>query len=158
MNLKKLIDTLELQPHPEGGYYKETYRSRQVVATTDGRERAASTVIYYLLGENDKSCFHRIRSDESWFFHQGSAIEIFLIQKNNMKIITLGNNISEGEVPHALVPADTWFAARIRNNKNYALVSCVVAPGFEFSEFELAHRDKLTGEFPHLQNIIKELT
>ena len=158
MDSKKIIELLHLLPHPEGGYYKETYRSDTHTQNAAGKPRNLTTAIYYLLENNDKSCFHRIQSDEMWFFHQGSAIEIVTIQNEQLITYILGDDISNGEALQVLVPANTWFAARIKSKTGFSLVSCTVAPGFDFEDFELASRTKLTLEFPHLKQIIEQFT
>lgn len=158
MNANDIIQQLNLQPHPEGGYYAETYRSPLEVTNSEGNSRAASTAIYFLLKDKDKSHFHRIKSDELWFFHQGVPLEIISIQNGQLHSIILGNDIAAGQQAQAMIPADTWFGSRLKDGEGYALVSCTVAPGFDFSDFELAGREELIQEFPHLQEMITELT
>ena len=158
MDTKHLIATLELQPHPEGGYYKETYRCNQSLTTEYGTQRNISTAIYFLLENENKSHFHRIKSDELWFFHQGESLEILLIEKQELKIILLGNNIALGETPQAMVPANTWFASRVKNSIGHSLVSCTVAPGFDFRDFEMAKKKTLLTEFPLLKKEIEVMT
>ncbi len=156
MNSKDIIDKLHLKPHPEGGYYSETYRSIETTLNNDGNKRSVCTAIYYLLEKDDKSHFHRIKSDELWFFHQGEPLEIVMLQNGEPKTILLGNDIQNGEIPQAKIPANTWFAAKIKSGKCYSLVSCTVAPGFDFSDFELAKREDLLKQYPQVKNIIVE--
>ena len=144
-------------PHPEGGYYKETYRASEII-TVDRGKRNISTAIFFLLENNDKSHFHRIQSDELWFFHQGEPLEILSIQNGQLISTILGNNIEAGELPQAVIPANTWFASHVKNESGYVLVSCTVAPGFDFADFELAERAALIREYPHLSQIIEEFT
>lgn len=158
MTSKDLIRKLQLQPHPEGGFYKETYRSDQSVVIPSGKNRNINTAIFYLLEDQDKSAFHRIRSDELWFFHQGQPLKIVSIQEDQLISIILGNNVENGEIPQALIPANTWFAAKIKTAHGYSLVSCTVAPGFDFADFELAERENLLRQYPHLKEIIEEYT
>lgn len=158
MNTTKIIQQLQLKPHPEGGYFKETYRSVNAVTTHNNTIRCESTAIYYLLENEDKSYFHKIESDELWFFHQGNPLEIISIQNNNIVTTILGNDIENGEQPQAIIPARTWFCAHIKGSMGYALVSCTVAPGFDFVDFQLASREKLLLEFPHLQEVILKFT
>jgi predicted cupin superfamily sugar epimerase len=158
MMSEKIIKNLKLLPHPEGGYYKEMYRAEQKINLDNGKSRNVSTAIFYLLENEDKSRFHRIASDELWFFHQGNPLEILSIQNGNLIKTVLGNNFEDGEVLQAVIPAHTWFASRVKNSKGYALVSCTVAPGFDFADFELADRDKLINEFPDLITYINALT
>lgn len=158
MTSKQLINDLRLLPHPEGGYYRETFRSDETLTNKSGDIRNICTAIYYLLEAKDKSHFHRIKSDELWFFHTGYPLEIFYISDRKIKSITLGNNIQAGEVPSFRIPVDTWFACRLKDEKGFALVSCIVAPGFDFRDFELAGREMLTKEFPDFKFIIEEFT
>jgi uncharacterized protein len=158
MDVKELVRKLQLQPHPEGGFYKETYRSDESLTNTHGKIRNVSTAIYFLLADEDKSHFHRIKSDELWFFHQGQALEICFISNQQVTMIILGNEIENGEVPQAVIPANTWFASSVKNGIGYSLVSCTVAPGFSFEDFELADRQDLIGQFPHLEKIIVKYT
>src|SRR5688572_26669780 len=158
MTPKELISELQLLPHPEGGYYKETYRSGQTIKVEPGKERNVSTAIYYLLVDQDFSSFHRIQSDELWFFHQGEPLEIVSILEGKLVSVILGNAVEKGEVFQTAIPANTWFAARIKDGNGYSLVSCTVAPGFDFADFELADRKALTIQFPHLKEVIEAFT
>jgi len=155
VNTKEIIQQLQLVPHPEGGYFKETYRSAETLITPEGKSRNISTAIYYLLENEDKSHFHRIQSDEIWHFHQKDPLEIFIIEQGKLIVKTLGNNLAQGEVPQVVVPAGRWFAARVKNASGYSLVSCTVAPGFDFTDFELAKKENLLSQFPHLNDIIE---
>ncbi|NVO02553.1 MAG: cupin domain-containing protein [Bacteroidetes bacterium] len=156
MNSQEIIEKLQLKSHPEGGYYKETYRSEQRIELLPGKSRNLSTTIYYLLENDNKSHFHRIKSDEFWFFHQGEAMEIVFLQDQKMNVINLGNDLNKGEVPQAWIPANTWFAASVKESKGYSLVSCTVAPGFDFNDFELAKKEHLIQGFPQFETIIEK--
>lgn len=158
MTASDLIRILKLEPHPEGGFFKEKYRSKEQMTLDGEKSRNISTAIYFLLENDKKSLFHRIQSDELWFFHQGQALEIVFIIEGKLKTILLGNDLDKGESPQAMIPAHTWFAAKIQNSSGYALVSCTVAPGFDFADFELATRENLIIEYPELKNIIEEFT
>ena len=158
MNGKEIVEKLGLQEHPEGGFYKETYRSNQTIETDKNVYRNISTAIYFLLENENKSLFHRIKSDELWFFHQGEALEIVYIKEGVLNTIILGNNLENGEVVQATIPANTWFASRVKNLKGYSFVSCTVAPGFDFADFELAKREDLINEFPNLKETIEKFT
>ena len=158
MTGNEIVEKLELTAHPEGGFYKETYRSNQLIKTDQQKTRNISTAIYFLLKDYDKSLFHRIQSDELWFFHQGEALEIIFIENSELRTIILGNNIGNGEIPQAKIPANVWFGSRVKNSIGYSLVSCTVAPGFDFLDFELADRETLTLEFPHLKETILAFT
>ncbi len=152
------IENLQLLPHPEGGYYKETYRSEKEISV-EGFEgnRNTSTAIYFLLKDAEKSHLHRIKSDEIWFFHEGTSIEIIVFYNNEYSIYTLGRELDKGEVYQLTVPAGAWFGARIKDAKGFVLVSCTVAPGFDFADFELAEYKKISREFPAYDSILKEM-
>ena len=158
MNAEDIINKLEMLPHPEGGYYKETYRSEEQTINKEGNKRNTSTAIYFLLENNNISRFHRIKSDELWFFHQGNAIEIVSIKNNKLVSITLGNDIDKGEVPQAVIPSNTWFGSSVKDGSGFGLVSCTVAPGFDFADFEMAKQDELLQEHPMLESVIKKYT
>src|SRR5580658_10179701 len=141
-----LIERFGLQPHPEGGYFRETFRGADRVVreltreTSPGETRSASTAIYYLLCDGAHSAWHRIRSDEVWHFYAGAPLDVHVLDQDG-KLTThrLGNPLRDpGTVFQAVVPAGLWFAAECEDPAAFALVGCTVAPGFEFSEFELA--------------------
>ena len=150
------IDRLEMQPHPEGGYYKETYRSAGNI-TESGR--SYSTAIYYLLLEEAFSAFHRIRSDELWHFYAGETLEVAVLYPDgSLKIHRLGAHWEMGDRFQLVVPANHWFASRMADPTTYALVGCTVSPGFDFRDFEMAEREDLLKEFPQHQRVIQQLT
>jgi predicted cupin superfamily sugar epimerase len=156
MNAKHWIEKLDLLPHPEGGHYKETYRCADTITTPSG-QRNISTAIYFLLEEKQKSHFHRIQSDELWFFHSGEALEILVLDETGLHAILLGNNPDKGEALQAVIPAGKWFGSRVKNQTGYALVSCTVAPGFDFNDFELAKANELSRNFPEHEIVIREM-
>lgn len=156
MTAEEIIHKLELLPHPEGGFYKETYRATEQIQTRQGNARNVCTAIYFLLQKKDKSHLHRIQSDELWFFHAGQALEIFYIVDGSLKSAILGNDITHGESLFFKIPANTWFGCRVRGEKGYGLVSCTVAPGFDFKDFELAKQETLLQEYPDLRAFIEE--
>lgn len=158
MTAQEIIQHLHLTPHPEGGYYRETYRAADSLTTAAGHTRSVSTAIYYLLANEDKSHFHRIKSDELWFFHQGQALEIILLTPGQPTRLTLGPNFAKGELPQVVIPAGVWFAAQVKHRPGYALVSCTVAPGFDFADFELAERAALLREFPQAAELVEQFT
>lgn len=158
MNAHVLIEKLQLIPHPEGGWYRETYRSAETMTNKNGLNRNVCSAIYFLLEGNNKSHFHRIQSDEIWFFHSGEPLEILMITSGQVQSITLGNNIINGEIPQFSVQAQTWFAAKIITGTGYSLVSRTVAPGFDFSDFELAKRANLLDQFSVLNEVVKAFT
>lgn len=156
------IKKLQLQKHPEGGWFREIYRSREV-ASEDclpadfSGDRNFSTSIYYLLEGDDFSAFHRIQSDEIWHFYLGtSAIEIWTIKNGKCLKQRVGENLESREQLQLVVPKNTWFAARLVNTSGFALAGCTVSPGFHFEDFELADK-RLLEEFPDLAKEISVL-
>jgi predicted cupin superfamily sugar epimerase len=162
-NAQHWIAGLQLQPHPEGGYYRQTYRSPEVVAKAHLPERFAgdrvfSTAIYYLLTGRDKSAFHRIKSDEGWHFYDGSPLTIHVLDgQGNYSTIQLGRSLPAGEVPQAVVNAGDLFGATVNNPDSYTLVGCTVAPGFDFADFEMPSREELLKRYPQHRALIEQL-
>ncbi|NMW21543.1 MAG: cupin domain-containing protein [Chlorobiaceae bacterium] len=159
------IEHLQLVRHPEGGYYRETYRSSGSYAFTNSilfhGSRSYATAIYYLLNGREHSKLHRIHSDELWFFHAGNPLNIYIFpKKGEPSSFTLGLSAEKGEILQETVPAESWFGASLENPEpeSYSLVSCVVAPGFEFRDFTFADRMTLLKKFPKQSNIIERLT
>lgn len=157
-----LIEMLHLQPHPEGGCFRETYRSSGTIARHgpyDG-PRSYSTAILFLLKAGQCSKLHRIRSDELWHFHLGDALEILSIDAaGTLTRTVLGADLGRGEQLQAMVPAGSWFGARpVSTREGFSLVGCTVAPGFAFQDFELAKRETLTGLYPQHREAIEALT
>lgn len=158
MNLPKraqeLIEKFDLKSHPEGGFYSETYRSSESIP---GKERNLLTSIYFLITGNSVSRFHRIQSDECWYFHEGSPLLIHSISPEGAYTVTeLG--LQENEVPFHVVPARHIFGSHLKSEEGYAFVSCAVAPGFDFRDFELFSSETLLREYPDYQTIIRKLT
>jgi hypothetical protein len=157
-------EALGLLAHPEGGFYRQAYRSGEKVDTVGLPSRFAgsrvfSTAIYFLLESGDFSAFHRIKQDEVWFFHAGAGILIHQIDKQGgYAKIHLGVNLNNGETPQAVVPAGYLFAASVPCPDRYALVGCSVAPGFEFDDFEMPSRRQLVSQYPEHREIIEQLT
>ena len=157
------IQHLGLKPHPEGGFFRETFRSAESVLKKDLPARFTgprnfSTAIYFLLRSEDRSLFHRIKSDELWHWHAGSTLSIYVLDSIGLALYPLGDRPENGESFQLAVPANTWFGARMEQEESYALVSCTVAPGFDFEDFELADRETLIKEFPAHGEIIGMLT
>lgn len=151
-----------MQPHPEGGWYKETYRSAETVRGEGLPNRFAgarsfSTAIFFLLEGQQISAFHRIKSDEVWHFYYGECLQIYIIDETaQLHIIKLGSNFENGEVFQAVVRAGCWFASAPASPNSFALVGCTVAPGFDFADFEMAEQEALLREFPqHAETILK---
>ena len=147
------IERLGLQPHPEGGRFKETYRSPELF-TTDRGPRSACTSIYFLLGAGERSVLHRIRSDELWHFYAGHAIDIHAIAPDG----SYSRTRLSGSSPQAMIPAGSWFGAELAVSGGYALCGCTVSPGFDFDDFELAEREALLRDFPGHREIVLRLT
>ena len=162
--VQEIIDFYNLLPHPEGGYYKEAYRSAGTIEAsalpeTFTGKRNFSTAIYFLLEQGNFSAFHRIKSDECWHFYAGDTLNIYVLQLNGtLEIIKLGSNIKNGETFQAVVPAGCWFASAPAQGSAYSFVGCTVAPGFDFSDFELAKADELTTQYLKHEALIKSLT
>jgi len=150
-----LIDHLGLEAHPEGGYFRETYRSPLQL---EGQERQLMTSIYFLLTDTSVSRFHRITADECWYFHSGTPIVVHTLNEKGHHAFLLGNNIANGELPFYLVKGGTIFGSSVFGDSGYALVSCAVAPGFDFRDFELFDTQTLLDLFPENEVIIRKLT
>jgi predicted cupin superfamily sugar epimerase len=154
------ITRLALAPHPEGGWYRETYRSREHVPTAAlptrfGGARVFSTAIYYLLRAGERSALHRIKSDEVWHHYAGDAVTLWLLETPGAaREIRLGG---DGE-PQAVISAGAWYGARVVDGGAYALMGGTVAPGFDFADFELADRAALLAGWPAQRAIIEALT
>lgn len=162
--IEKIVDKLGLFPHPEGGFYKETYRSLGKInpnslPETILSERNYCTAIYFLLSPESFSAFHRIKQDEIWHFYDGDVLEVHMISpEGRYSMVEVGRNFDNGEQPQFMVPAGYWFASRVKKGGDYSFVGCTVAPGFDFDDFELAECDLLTENYPQHRSIINELT
>ena len=162
-SLAHLIKYFDLQPHPEGGWYRQTYKSSESVAASALPERfegqrSFSTVIYFLLEKGNFSAFHRIKSDECWHFYSGDPLLIYIIRPGGiLDTIPLGNNIDKGHHFQYIVPANCWFASRPAPESGYCFVGCTVSPGFEFEDFELAKANELIALYPNHSDLIREL-
>lgn len=159
------VDKFHMQPHPEGGYFAETYRAAEQVPHAAlperfGGSRSFSTAIYFMLEANQFSALHRIQADELWHFYAGDPLEVFVIDPATgaLEIIRLGPDPDAGEVFQAVVPAGTWFGSRPVAGAAYSLVGCTVSPGFDFADFELAERAALLADFPQHEERITQLT
>ena len=157
------IHHLQLKPHPEGGFYKETYRSGEVISAAGlpsrfSGERSFSTAIYFLLRSQDKSLFHRIQSDELWHYHAGSPLSIYVLNREGFTVHKLGPDLKNGQSLQIVIPAGSWFGAVVNEADSYTLSGCTVSPGFDFQDFELAERQVLLRSFPEQTEIINFLT
>lgn len=155
--IEELVNSLKMSPHPEGGFYSETYRAASEIATEKG-QRQLATSIFFLLRSEDVSHFHRIKSDELWFWHEGSPLSVHLLAENEHKILKLGPVDGNGTLPQHLVTANTIFGSCVDETDSYALVSCLVAPGFDFQDFELFKSEDLLPVYPKAEEIIRKLT
>lgn len=153
-----LIRELGLAPHPEGGFFRETYRAASLpFALPDRGARSASTAIYFLLAGADFSAFHRVRSDEVWHHYAGAPLELHTLEASGPKVVVLGSNVERGERPQHVVPAGVLQAARV-HGAGYSLMGCTVAPGFDFADFEMPSRSALLELYPAATGIIRALT
>ena len=138
---EKLIKDLGLSPHPEGGFYKETYRSEH------------STAIYYLLSRGQKSRLHRIKSDELWHFYAGdSLVVVEILESGEVK----ETKLSQEKFQH-MVPGGTWFGAYLPEGAEFALVGCTVAPAFRYEDFEFADKEQMMASYPKAKGVIERL-
>lgn len=150
-----LVKELDLIPHPEGGFYRETYRSEE---TIKGGKRSLMTSIYFLLTSENVSHFHRIKSDELWYYHGGSPLVVHILDAAGHHQHIVGNDPEKGYLPQFLVPKNTIFGSTVLEKNSYSLVSCVVAPGFDFADFELFKKEELLAAYPIHSDIIEKLT
>jgi uncharacterized protein len=161
---RTIIENLDLQPHPEGGYYRETYRSDLMFDAGKSHERftgtrCCSTCIYFLIEETNFSAFHRIKADEIWHFYSGLPLTVHVIHPDGShEPIELGTDTEKGQVFQATVQAGRWFASGLSSGSGYALVGCTTAPGFEFEDFEMAGRDTLKAQYPQHAGLIDRFT
>lgn len=165
MTAQDVIRMLDLKPLPEeGGYYRETYRSRDAGVPTKASmagsnlpKRHASTAIYYLVTPESFSALHRVKSDEIFHFYAGDAVEMIQINESGeLQNITIGSDISNGELPQVLVEKGIWQGTRLKAGGRWALMGTTVAPGFEFEDFETGERTKMLKLFPqHREDIIR---
>jgi uncharacterized protein len=158
-----LVSSLGLVRHPEGGYYRETYRSMlRVTSNTESddfpNQRSFSTAIYYLLCDDDFSALHRIKSDEIWHFYRGSTVIVYTIDQHGVLTQNrLGHAIENKEYYQLVVKAGCWFGAMLGEPNGYGLVGCTVSPGFDFRDFELANKDEMIKAYPNHRTVIERL-
>jgi predicted cupin superfamily sugar epimerase len=166
MNIDFLVSELNLVPHPEGGFYKEVYRSKGILPQVslgnhfDG-DRNFCTSIYFLLTGTNFSSFHRLKQDEIWHFYGGSPLLVHVISPDGVYCENkVGMNFKHGEVPQLVEPAGSWFGSEVssQNPADFSFVGCTVAPGFDFNDFEMPPRQELINLFPQHSTIINRLT
>ena len=159
---KYYIQKLQLNKHPEGGHYREVYRSGEIISIdtpVKNLKRNISTSIYFLLDGSQISKFHRLKSDELWHYYDGSSVKVYSIDENGKLTITiLGKKTEDGEVYQAVIKKNNWFSAEVINKRSFALIGCTVSPGFDFSDFELATREFLLSSFPQHKNLVLKFT
>jgi uncharacterized protein len=161
---KYWIQKLQLEPHPEGGFYRQTYKAalvlpRLALPPEFSGPRASCTAIYFLLDGEGFSAFHRLRSDELWHFYVGAPLALHVIgESGHCSKLLLGSDPEAGQVLQVTVKAGCWFASHVADWKSFALVGCTVAPGFDFEDFELAKRAELTAKYPQHRPLIEKLT
>lgn len=162
--LAQIIEKFDLKPHPEGGYFKETYRSKGTIAEKDlGKaykgSRNYSTAIYFLLTSERFSAFHKIKQDEIWHFYDGSPLKIHMISEAGMYTnVIVGKDIARGEIPQYVVKGKSWFAVEVINADSFSFAGCTVSPGFDFQDFEMPSRPFLIDKFPELEDVIVRFT
>jgi predicted cupin superfamily sugar epimerase len=160
------IAQLNLRPHPEGGWFRESYRADETIARTAlparfTGPRAFATAVYFLITRDVFSAFHRIRSDEIWHFYAGDAVTLTVLDVDGSGRLTtarLGTDPACGETPQVVIPVGAWFAAEVDMAGRFALVGCTVAPGFDFADFELGERANLIRRYPQHREAIERLT
>lgn len=152
---EELIRALHLAPHPERGWFAETYRSPLVAGG-----RNASTAIYFLLSAAQPGTYlHRLKSDELFHLYEGGPLDVLLLAPDGSHTApVLGLDLARGERPQIVIPAGTWFAAELREGRSHCLFGCTVAPGFDFADFELAEGPELAARWPAAAERIRRLT
>ncbi|WP_078543300.1 cupin domain-containing protein [Litchfieldia alkalitelluris] len=161
-NAQYYIEKLGLTPHPEGGFFKSTYESTHLITNLagvkEGKERKLYTSIYFLLRSEDISHLHRLKSDELWYYHGGSSLTVHVIDENGeYQELKLGLNLDKGEIPQVLVPKNTIFGSSVMEKDTFSLVGCMVAPGFDFEDFELFSQKELMVEYPEHEKVIRKM-
>jgi predicted cupin superfamily sugar epimerase len=156
-----IIERLGLEPHPERGYYRQTYRSSLAVhSAAHEAERAASTAIYFLVTASEPVTYlHRLRSDEVFHLYDGGPLQIVqLFPDGTWEIARLGMNLDAGERPQIVIPAGTWFGTALAAGISHCLAGCTVAPGFEFADFELTQGRELEARYPGAADWIRQMS
>jgi predicted cupin superfamily sugar epimerase len=155
--IQQLVEILNLKPHPEGGFYSETYRAKSAIETPNG-SRSLVTSIYFLLTSENVSKFHSIAGEEIWFYHEGSPLTVHLLSDGGYEKLLVGPVDSKGHQPQQLVPEGVIFGSSVEEENSYALVSCMVAPGFDFRDFKMYSSEELLEKWPEHGDIIDKLT
>jgi len=164
VNAEYWIKQLNLQKHPEGGYYRETYRSNDIIKSNGLSSRATesrncSTAIYYLLSGEEFSAFHRLKSDEIFHFYSGTPLQVHILTKSGeYKSILLGDTTGKNPTFQLVINQGDWFASEVSQPNSYSLIGCTVSPGFDFTDFELATAKELINQYPDYQRLITRLS
>jgi predicted cupin superfamily sugar epimerase len=156
---QEIITRLGLAPHPERGYYLETYRAALPVSTAAG-PRAASTAIYFLLAADQRAThLHRLKSDELFHLYEGGPLDVLLLSPDGAdRVARLGRELDAGERPQLVIPAGTWFGTELPAGVEFCLWGCTVAPGFSFEDFELAAGPELAQRYPGHREMIERMS
>lgn len=155
LNADQIIKELDLIQHPEGGYFREFYRSENII----NDKYSLLTSVYFLLKQGDKSLIHKIPSVEIWNFLLGDPLVLVTLSDSGELVkTTLGSNILTGEKLDAKVEGNTWMGSYLPDNSEFALVTCNVSPGFEFDDLVFAKKDELLAGFPNHKEVIEMLT
>jgi uncharacterized protein len=157
------INKLGLTPHPEGGYFREIYRSKEILSSHVLNQRYTgdrnlATSIYFLLPSGEVSKFHRLKSDEIWYFHYGSSLIVHVFYEGKYIKYAMGSDISKEEQLQLIIPAGAIFGAEVIGQNYFSLVGCMVAPGFHFSDFELIRYPDIISSYPELKGLILRFT
>lgn len=163
---QEIIRKLDLKPLPdEGGFYRQTYKreNEQLPAKYYGidsdSKRSVSTAIYYLVTPESFSALHRVKSDEIFHFYGGDPVEMIQIdEEGNVQKFVIGSDIMSGQQPQVVVPKGVWQALKLRDGGQWALMGTTVAPGFEFEDFELGHRNEMLNQFPQHHELVNKYT
>lgn len=164
LSVESIIELLQLKPHPEGGYYRETYRSDEIIPPEALPERYSgarnfSTAIYYLLTPGTHSTLHRLKSDEVFHFYTGDPVLMLLLfPDGSSRTVTLGHDIKNGHTPQLVVPRNTWMGGLLMKGGKFALLGTTVSPGFDFDDFEIGRREELIKKYPSQIELISKLT
>jgi uncharacterized protein len=151
-----IIETLRLEPHKEGGWFRRTYASDQMIEFPRGSRPCGSSILY-LLKKGEASNLHYLRSDETWYFHRGSSVELHSFAQGKYERTQLGRDVARGENPQITLLAGTVFGANPLGAEEWSLVSCSVTPGFDYADFFWPDIDQLVREFPMQETVIRKL-
>lgn len=160
MTAQQIIQLLGLEKHPkEGGYFRETYRSRETIDLPGPRTRSLATAIYYLITPDSFSALHRLPGDEMFHHYLGDAVEMLMLHPDGQgEIVRIGGDLAKGESPQVVVPGGTWQGSRLVAGGAFALLGCTMSPGFDYADYAHGRRDELMARFPAWADRIRQLT